>query len=297
MRILGDLIVSAVLIGVPAVVRAQTLPPDVQEVIGQYKGQLYFEAKNLKSGETIGYRPDSKVQTASVIKVPVLAALFDQAAEHHLALEDLVACTDSNRVQGSGILQSLGSGLQLTLRDAAALMIVVSDNTATNMLIDKIGVPSVNAYIRSIGLKETTLFRKVFKPAPVPLTEEQKKWGLGVTTPEEMLSLLEKIYRKQILDPANCDEIISIMKQQTDRAQIPRYLVGPAWEKVQIANKTGALDRVRNDVGIVFTPTGDYILSLFAQESEDQKWTVDNEATLALARLSLALLTHFRAGQ
>jgi beta-lactamase class A len=296
MRGFGDLFVGAVLLCVPTAVRAQTLPPDVQAVIGQYKGQLYFAAKDLQSSATIGFRPDRKVQTASVIKVPLLAALFNQAAEHRLALEDLVACTDSNRVEGSGILQSLGAGLQLTLRDAAVLMIIVSDNTATNMLIDKVGVDSVNTYLRKIGLKETTLFKKVFKPASGPLPEEQKKWGLGVTTPEEMLSLLEKLYRKQILDPASCEDILSIMKQQTDRAQIPRYLVGPGWEKVQIANKTGALDRVRNDVGIVFTPTGDYILSLFAQESEDQKWTVDNEATLALARLSLAILTYFRAG-
>ncbi len=296
MRIFRDLFVGASLLCVPAAAQAQTLPPEVQAVIDQYKGQLYFAAKNLKSGETIGFRSDSKVQTASVIKVPVLAALFDQAAEHRLALEDLVACTDSNRVEGSGILQNLGSGLQLTLRDAAALMIIVSDNTATNMLIDKMGVAAVNAYLRKIGLRDTTLFRKVFKPATGTLTDEQKKWGLGVTTPEEMLALLEKLYRKQILDQPACEEIISIMKQQTDRAQIPRYLVGPAWEKVEVANKTGALDRVRNDVGIVFTPAGDYILSLFAQESEDRRWTVDNEATLALARLSLALLTHFRAG-
>lgn len=296
MDIFRDLFVSAALFCVPAAAQAQTLPPEVQAVIEQYKGQLYFAAKNLKSGETIGFRSNSKVQTASVIKVPVLAALFDQAAEQRLALEDVVACTDSNRVEGSGILQSLGSGLQLTLRDAAVLMIIVSDNTATNMLIDKMGVAAVNAYLRKIGLKETTLFKKVFKPSTGPLTEEQKKWGLGVTTPEEMLALLEKLYRKEILDPAACEEIISIMRQQTDRAQIPRYLVGPGWEKVEVANKTGALDRVRNDVGIVFTPTGDYVLSLFAQESEDRKWTVDNEATLALARLSLALLTHFRAG-
>jgi beta-lactamase class A len=291
------LMLCAAVFQVPAGIAAQTLPPDVQSIIDQYKGQLYFAAKSLKGGETLNYRADSKVQTASVIKLPILAALFDQASEHRFALEDLISCTEANRVQGSGILQSLGTGMQLTVRDAAVLMIIVSDNTATNMLIDKVGVAPVNAYMRKIGLQETTLFKKVFRPATGPLPEEQKKWGLGVTTPAEMMLLLEKIYRKEILDPGSCDEIISILKQQTDRAQISRYLVGPAWEKVQVADKTGALDRVRNDVGIVFTPAGDYILSLFAQESEDQKWTVDNEATLTLAKLSLAILTHLRAGR
>jgi beta-lactamase class A len=282
--------------GIPGRMSAQTLPSDVQLAIDQFNGRLYFAAKNLKTGESLGYRADDRVQTASVIKVPILVELFAQVKDHRLALEDVVAVTDANRVEGSGILRNLQVGLHLTVRDAAVLMIILSDNTATNMLIDKVGVAAVNERMREAGLKQTTLYRKVFKPATEPVPEEQKKWGLGVTTAGEMMALLEKIYRKEILDPAACDEIIAIMKQQQDRDQIPRFLVGQAWDKVQIANKTGALDRVRNDVGIVFTPDGDYVLSLFAQESEDRKWSADNEATLALARLSLALLTHFRPG-
>jgi beta-lactamase class A len=109
-----------------------------------------------------------------------------------------------------------------------------------------------------------------------------------------MLALMEKIYRKEIVDPAGCEDMIAILKAQSDRDQIPRYLVGPAWEKVQVANKTGSLDQVRNDVGIVFTPDGDLILSLFAQQSTDRKWTADNEATLALGKLSLALLNYLK---
>jgi beta-lactamase class A len=276
---------------------AQNLPREVQAAVDQFKGQIYLSAKNLKTGQTVRYRADEKVQTASVIKVPIMVELFSQARERRLALDDVMACTDANRVQGSGVLQNLGAGIRLTLRDTATLMIILSDNTATNMLIDKLGVAAVNERMRAAGLKETTLYKKVFKPPSETVPEEQKKWGLGVTTPQEMLELMEKIYRREIVDAASCDEMIAIMKQQTDRDQIPRYLFGPAWEKVEVANKTGALDRVRNDVGIVFAPGGDCILSLFAQESEDRKWTADNEATLALARLSLSLLTHLRSGK
>jgi beta-lactamase class A len=290
----GCLLLLAIAALAASVANAETLPPGVQAIIDQFRGQLYFAAKNLKTGETIVYRSDSKVQTASVIKVPILVELFTQAQQQRFALEDLVACTEANRVEGAGILQSLGAGLHLTVRDAAVLMIVLSDNTATNMLIDKVGIAAVNSRMRALGLKETTLYKKVFKPATEPLPEEQKKWGLGVTTPAEMLSLMEKIYRKEASGPAACEDMIAILKQQRDRDQIPRYLVGQAWEKVEIANKTGALDRVRNDVGIVLTPQGDFILSLFAQEAEDQKWTADNEASVALARLSLALLTHLK---
>ncbi len=274
--------------------RAASLPPEVQSVVDQFNGQLYFAARNLKTGETVAYRADSKVQTASIIKIPILVELLVQAQERHLALEDVVACTEANRVEGSGVLQNLGAGLQLTLRDAAVLMIILSDNTATNMIIDRVSIAAVNNRMRVLGLKETTLYKKVFKPATEPLPDEQKKWGLGVTTPAEMLFLMEKIYRKEAATPAACDEMIAMLKQQTDNDQIPRYLVGARWEKVQVAHKTGALDHVRNDVAIVFAPEGDYILSLFAQESADSKWTADNEATLALARLSLALLNHLR---
>lgn len=283
-----------IIVGVAAATSGQTLPPEVQSIIRQFPGQLYFAAKDLKTGEVLGYRADDKVQTASVIKLPILVELYAQAKEHRLALADVLAVTDANRVGGSGILQKLQAGLHITVRDAAVLMITLSDNTATNMLIDKVGIAAVNRRMRAIGLQHTTLYKKVFKPADEPVPEDQPKWGLGVTTPAEMMALLEKLYRKEILDPASCDDIIAIMKQQADRDQIPRFLVGSEWEKTEVANKTGALDRVRNDVGIVFTPGGGYLLSLFAQESEDRKWTADNEATLALARMSLAVLTHFR---
>lgn len=274
--------------------QAQALPPDVQSAIDPFKGQIYFSAKNLKTGATLRYRADEKITTASVIKVPILVELYRQAEEHRLALEDVVAFTEINRVEGSGILKNLGLGLRLTLRDAAVLMITMSDNSATNMLIDKVGIAAVNARLRQLGLRETTLYKKVFKPAPADAPAEQKKFGLGVTTAEEMLLLMEKIYRKEAVEAAACDDMIAILKGQLDRDQIPRYLNGPGWEKVQVAHKTGSLDQVRNDVGIVFTPAGDFILSLFAQESADRKWTPDNEAAVTLGRLALAILKQWK---
>jgi beta-lactamase class A len=294
MRVLALLTCFVVIAAAVCGSRAQALPAEIQSAIDQFKGQLYFAAKNLKTGETLGHRPDEKVQTASVIKVPILVELFSVVKDHRLSLEDVVAVTDANRVQGSGILRDMSNGLHLTLQDVATLMIILSDNTAANILIDKLGVAAVNARMRQIGLEQTTLYKKVFKPATDPVPEEQAKWGLGVTTPREMMSLMEKIYRKEIVDPASCDAMIAILKQQRDRDHVPRYLFGPAWEKMLIANKTGALDRVRNDVALVFTPEADYVLSLFAQESEDRKWTADNEATLAIGKVSLAVLTHFR---
>jgi len=274
--------------------RAGDLPPAAKGVVDSFRGQVYLAVKNLKTSEAFGFRENERVQTASVIKVPIMVEVFARAKEHRLSLSEVVAFTEDNRVQGSGILQDLGLGLHLTIRDLVVLMIALSDNSATNMLIDRVGITAVNERMRSIGLPETTLFKKVFRPAPAAVTEEQKKWGLGVTTPAEMLLLMEKIYSKEILDAAACDDMISILKKQRDRDQIPRFLTGKAWEKVEVANKTGALDRLRNDVGIVFSPEGDCVLALFAQDSEDQRWTPDNQATLTLARLAEVFVSRVR---
>ncbi|HEY2934520.1 MAG TPA: serine hydrolase [Acidobacteriota bacterium] len=278
----------------PVTAHAAVLPDSAQKVVEGFRGKMYFYAKNLKSGQVIEYRSGEKVQTASVIKVPVMVEVFAQARESRFTLQDVIASTEENKAQGSGVLQDLGPGLHLTVRDAVVLMIILSDNTATNMLIDRVGVKAVNDRMRQLGLADTTLYKKVFRPPPESLPEEEKKWGLGATTAKDMALLMEKIYRKEVVDSPSSEAMIGILKKQRDRDQIPRYFFGEKWAKVDVAHKTGALDRVRNDVGLVFTPEGDFVLSLFAQESEDRKWTPDNEATLALARLSEALVTYFR---
>lgn len=274
--------------------KGQLLPDSVAKVVESFRGELYFAAKDLSSGQVLEYRGDAAVQTASVIKVPVLIELFAQASERRLILSDVVAYTGENRVPGTGILQDLGPGLHLTLRDLAVLMTVLSDNTATNVLIDRLSLNAINGRLQQLGLPRTRLFKKVFKEAPPGLNEEEKKWGLGVTTPREMMQLMEKLHRKELVDMASSEAMLEILSRQRNRDNIPRYLYGEAWKDLRIAHKTGALNRVRNDVGIVYTPDGDYILSLFAQQSEDQKWTPDNAASLALGQLAKAILLHFR---
>lgn len=288
----GVFVVAALLFSLEA--RAAALPDPVQKIAKSFSGQIYVYAKNLKSGEVLEYRSGEKVQTASVIKVPIMVEVFAQAKENRFTLQDVMALTEENKAQGSGILQDLGLGTHLTIRDVVVLMITMSDNSATNMLIDRVGIKPVNERMKQLGLVDTVLYKKVFRPATEPLPEEQKKWGLGVTTARDMALLMEKIYRKEAVDAQSSEAMIAILKRQRDRDQIPRYFYGDEWAKVQTAHKTGALERVRNDAGIVFTPDGDFVLSLFAQESEDRKWTPENEATLTLAKLSEALVRHFR---
>jgi beta-lactamase class A len=150
-----------------------------------------------------------------------------------------------------------------------------------------VGVTNVNTRMASLGLTNTKVFKKVFVPLNRPLTDEEKEFGLGVTTPNEMIKLLEMIDRRQILDATACDRIIAILKKQRDHDSMQRYLLSEP--KVTIANKSGALEDLRNDVGLVYTPGGTIAFAAFAYNSKDHQWSPDNEAHLTVAKLARAV--------
>jgi beta-lactamase class A len=273
---------------------SEEVPETLLDIVRGFRGRLHFAAREMGTGRLIAHQAEIPVQTASVVKVPIMVEVFAQVSEGRLSLGQKLRFDERNRVPGAGILQDLSPDLEVTLGDAVTLMIVLSDNSATNMVIDQVGIEPVNRRMGGLSLKQTFLNRKVYLPAEEELPEERARFGLGVTTAGEMLALFEKMYRGELVDPESSRRMIDILLRQRDLDQIPRHLVGPEWAGVKVAHKTGALNRVRNDVGIVYTPSGDYVLSLFAQDSEDEQWTPDNEATLCLARLARAILIHFR---
>jgi beta-lactamase class A len=262
----------------------------LSDITSGFGGQITLAGVNLKSGERFGLSPDRPVRTASIIKLPVMVEAFYQMKEGKLRWSQPVTMTDWDRVEGSGILQFLSPQTGLTLGDAITLMIDLSDNTATNMVIRQTGIAPVNARMKQLGLKDTVLFRYVFHSAQ-PETAEEKKFGLGKTTADDMVRLLSLIQQHRILTPADCDHMVRILGQQQDNDAFPRYtsaIPGVTW-----AHKTGALDDVRNDVGIAQTPAGPIVLAGFAFDSPDQQWTADNAALLVLGRLAQAVLAHF----
>jgi beta-lactamase class A len=270
------------------------LPDALEEIVRAFRGRLHFAAKEMATGRLVSHRADVPVQSASVIKVPIMIEVLAQVRAGMLDLDRKLRLDRENRVPGAGILQDLSSDIEITLGDAVTLMIVLSDNSATNMVIDAVGVEAVNRRMGELSLRQTFLNRKVYLPAESELPEERARFGLGVTTAAEMLALFEGLYKGEVVDSESSRRMIDILSRQRDLDQIPRFLTGPEWRDVKVAHKTGALNRVRNDVGIVYTPSGDYVLSLFAQDAEDEKWTPDNEASLCLARLARAILVHFR---
>jgi len=293
-------IASAVMLcAVVAVAQQKSdLQKQVEALAAQHQGKVGFFAKDLTTGVTVAIDADVPVQTASVIKVPILLeAMYEVKAGNH-KLDERLKLTKENQVEGSGVLTLLQPGLEPTLQDAMILMIVLSDNTATNLVIDDIGIPAVNARIAQMGLKNTYLYKKVFMPPVGPTPSDQKKFGLGKTTAREMAQIMESIERCDLGDKALCEKMIGIMKNQQDRKMIPRYIESgdTTVETSAIANKTGAEDDVRNDVGIVYTKHGPIVISAFTYDNKDQGWSVDNGAEVFIAKLAKAVVSEW-AGQ
>ena len=271
---------------------AADLQKQVESIAQQHHGKVALYARNLKTGAEVSIDADEPVQTASVIKVAILLEVFAEAKAGKLSLDERLPLTKDNQVPGSGILTFLEPGLQPTVHDAAVLMIDLSDNTATNLLIDKVGVAAVDKRLTDMGLKNTWLYKKVFKPAEGPMPPDQKKFGLGKTTAREMAQLFESIDRCDLGDAVLCKRMLQVLKDQQDNNEIPRYIqYSDTSEKPSaIAHKTGALDDVRNDAGIVYTTAGPIVISAFTWDNKDHSWTADNEAMLTIAKMSKAIV-------
>jgi len=300
------------LLSVGALLHAQEdtkLDQQLQSIAAAHQGKVALFARNLKTGATAALEPDEAVQTASVIKMGILLDAAEQIRTGKASLEEKLVLTKANQVQGSGVLGQLTAPLTLTLRDVLHLMVVLSDNTATNMAIDRLGLAHVNATLRAAGLKQTVLYKKVYVPAEGPMPADQPKFGLGKTTPREMASIMQRIAECRLsLDGADavpgtqagalpvdgplCGAILHMLRQQQDRDDLPRYLeaLDTSEQGSAIANKTGALDKVRNDVALIATKDGPVVIAGFTWDNADERWTGDNEAQKTLGKLAQAVV-------
>lgn len=282
----------ASLVLLAALLPAQSLQEKVQAMASGYPGHVALYARNLASGATVSVDGDRPVQTASVIKLTLMLQAMKQVQAGKLGLTTPLSLTKANQVEGSGILQFLTPGLELSLHDAITLMITLSDNTATNMIIDRVGLAPTNAMLARMGLRNTYFYKKVFQPPTGPVPADQKKFGLGKTTPREMAQLVERIWRCDLGDRPLCLAMITAMREQQDRNMVPRFLEGgdtsdglPA-----IADKIGTLDDVRNDVALVYTRSGPVILSIFTYDNPDHSWGTNNQAEILVGKLAQAIV-------
>lgn len=272
---------------------AQTLRHSIDSLATGFKGEVGLLAINLKNGDTVSYNADTKFPTASVIKIYVLAKLYQDIADGKSSMKDEVTLRDSDKVAGSGILLFMHDGLKVTLGDLASLMIDMSDNAAANFLTDKAGgVEEVSRYIQSLGLSNTRELAKIFDKHVYSDSAERKVYGIGVTTPRETADFLKMLYEGKIVNKKSSKEMVDLMKYQFYNTSIPRFL--PTYkDTIGIAHKTGALDNTRNDCAIIFTPRADYVLSVFTTNNEDQRWITDNSAEVFIARASELIYDSF----
>ena len=292
MRILFTVLSTVFLSALTFATSDSVLQSKIQTMAAQHHGKVALFATNLKSGDTVAIDADTPVATASVIKLPILleAMLEVKAGKHKLA--DKITLQKDDVVQASGVLQFFDTPLIITFKDALTFMIIESDNTATNLVIDTVGIKNVNERMQQIALKDTYLYKKVFKPATGPMPADQKKFGLGKTTAREMARVMESIVRCELKDQTLCDSMLYMLRNQQYRNLVPHYIeTSDTSEGLSlIANKTGSLDAVRNDVAVVYSKNGPVIISAFTYDNEDQRWNNENGAELLVARMARTIM-------
>ncbi|WP_455539499.1 serine hydrolase [Terrisporobacter sp.] len=209
-------------------------------------GDISFYYKNLITKEIIKYNEDKSMLAASLIKLPILVECFNQIKQGIISKNEIFITKEKDKVPSCGALNYMQENLKVTLKDLYVLMIILSDNYATNILIDKLGIKNINNTIKDIGLKNTVLNRKMFDNEKALLGSE------NYTSAGNLAYLLEKIYKKELIDEKSSEEMISILKNQRLNGKIPFFLqsIKP---KIEIAHKTGEDTNITHDVGIVFT--------------------------------------------
>jgi beta-lactamase class A len=303
MRVAGLLMVLAMAAGQAS--KSADVEARVKQLASGFAGELGLFAKNLGTGEVVAWNADTRFPTASVIKVAIMVEAFDQIAHGQLNPDETIAVRDTSKVGGSGVLRELHDGAELSIRDLIRLMIVVSDNSATNVLLERVGVSKVNAQLAAYGLANTRLFRPTFGKKAEVEPELEHEFGLGMSTPRDMGALMELIATNRAVTESASKEMRAILEAQQDTRMLPRRLPVDGREIV-VANKTGtdeeklpdasgARGHVRADVGIVRAGETTYVIALFARRVKDQSWMPDNAALIAGADLSRLVFDAFTA--
>ena len=273
--------------------RVDSLDDRVKAAIAPFKGKVSLFAKNLDTGETYALNADDRVRTASTIKIAVMVEAFARVAEGKSKWTDELVLTKEKKVSGSGVLQELSDGLHITLRDGVNLMMLVSDNTATNLVLDVLTTDAVNARMESLGLKQIKILRKVGSggESVAGKDPDNKRFGLGFATPREMVILLEKLERGEVVSRAASKEMVELMKREQEHFAMGRSM----WD-VPMASKYGALDRLRSSIGIIYSKKGKIAMAITCDDIPELNWSVDNPAYLLISELSKILTGALAAG-
>jgi beta-lactamase class A len=273
----------------PRFVRADTaaLRRTLDSIANAHQGIVGYTVIDLETGARLHRRGDEKFPTASLIKVPILVTVFDLAAKEQISLDDPLTVLKIDQVPGSGVVQYLHNGTILTVRDAAWLMTTISDNTATNLLLDRIIIRRVWAKMDSLRLTQTRVHSKSFLRSSSVAMDSSVKYGLGVTTPNEMARLFELLALGKAVNPAMDSTMLDILRHNNDETLLQRFAGG-----ARAAHKTGATDAVRTECSLFYLRNR-VVACVMTKENKDQRWVLDTEPQLTIANMGKVIIAAF----
>lgn len=269
-----------------------TLKKRIEAEIKSYDGTMGIYIDDLH-GTVVSMKAEEPFETASTIKTYILACLFDEVEKGNASLEDMLEYKEEHTVDGSGVFAAIEPGASFRVKDAATYMIIVSDNIATNMMIDYLGLGTINACIQKLGCKDTVLHN------PIHFDRYEK---LGTSTAKDYASIFTRLAKGELISPETDRQMLEILKKQHYNSMItrdfpPYYMDTDNTDEVliQVASKSGSMDACRNDGGIVFTPYGPYVIVMFHKQFSDSMYYPEHPATVFGGKVSRMILDQFLA--
>ena len=251
----------------------------IRKALEGYKGEAAIVIKDLDLGWQIEENKDAPIPSASLVKIPIMMAYFAAAEEGKIGLGDVIELKQSDKAEGSGQLKNACNGSSCKIEDLLYHMITESDNTAANMLINRMGLDELNRYFLKFGLKHTNLARKM-------MDFKSRKYGVeNYTTVGDMAYLLEKLYRGEFLNKKVSKECLELLAEQKVNDRIPKKLP----PDITVAHKTGLENGVCHDVGIVYTPKGDFLICVLTKH----EYPTARPTKRLISRLSLLTYNYY----
>ncbi|QHQ61347.1 serine hydrolase [Anaerocolumna sedimenticola] len=271
--------------------REITLEERIKAELASYNGLMGVYVNDFK-GNKVEINTEEKFETASCIKTFILGTLFDEVEKGNKSLTDILTYTKENEIDGSGVLRSLDFGVQLTAKNMATLMIIVSDNAATNIMIDYLGLETINNFIKSHGFMDTVLHNKINF-----VMYDQ----LGTTTPKDYGRIFELICKEELISTNASRQMLEIFKKQhynsTLTKSFPQYFLDSEdtgeEELIYVASKSGSMNACRNDGGIISTPYDKYVIVLFNKNFTDPIYYPDHPATVFSSKVSRLIFDQY----
>ena len=289
--VLMGMLVPSLAVAQPAAPAQRTdtaaLRRTLDSLAAAHRGIIGYAVHNIDTGERLSLRGDDPFPTASLIKVGILVTLYDLVEKGEIALDDRIRVLRVDKVPGSGMLQHLHDGIEITIGDAAWLMITISDNTATNLLLDKVAMRRVWTKMEALGLPRTKVHSRSFQRFTSVAMDSSVKYGLGVTTPNEMARLFELLADGKAVSPVADSLMLRMLEHNTNDQLLARFGGG------RLAHKDGAGDQIRTNCGLFRLPAR-VVACVLTNQNEDRRWLIDNEAQITIARIGEAVVRAWR---